>query len=765
MKKNIFITLLLSVFAITAFSQNASIKGFVYDKKSGEPSIYMNVFLEGTTQGASTDVNGYYVISKIKPGNYQLIVASMGYDTIRESISVDANDLLSKNFYVEEASIDLKTVYVSAERQSLRTETKISVTKVTPKQIDQIPSIGGQADLAQYLQVLPGVVFTGDQGGQLYIRGGSPIQNKVLLDGMVIYNPFHSIGLFSVFETDILRNADIYTGGFGAEYGGRISSIMDITTRDGNKKRLSGKVSASTFGASVLLEGPIKRLKEAGDGSSSFVLSVKNSYLDQTSKSIYSYVDEEGLPFNYLDLYGKLSINWGSGSKVNFFGFNFNDQVNNYKSLANFQWSNFGGGANMVVIPSTSSVLIEGHVSYSNYSIELDEDQASPRNSQINDFNMGLNLTYFIGPNELKYGLEVLGFTTNYSFFNEVNRKIEEKQNTTEFGAYVKYKWMTGKWIIEPSFRLQLYPSLSTVYPEPRLAMKYKATERLRFKLAGGMYSQNLIAATSDRDVVNLFYGFLSGPESVPETFEGKDVSDKLQKAEHAIFGVEYDLSNRLTVNVEAYYKNFSQLTNLNRNKIFNSDEQGVPDELKLDFIIEKGNAKGVDFSLKYDYDRLFVWAVYSLGYVERTDAVITYRPHFDRRHNVNFLSSMKLGSAYDWEVSLRYNFGSGFPFTPLAGNYEQINFDAGTNTDYNIVNGDMGFLYGDYNSKRLPNYHRLDASVKKIFELGDYTTLEANFSITNVLNRENVFYVNTLNREVVNQLPIMPSLGLTFRF
>lgn len=765
MRKRTIFSILFLLIGLVTLAQTAGIKGFVYDKSTGEPAIFINVYLQGTTIGASTDVNGYYVISKIPVGNYQLIVSSMGYDTIRESVSLAPDQLLSKNFQIEEASISLKTVYVSAERQSLRTETKISVTKVTPKQIDQIPSIGGQADLAQYLQVIPGVVFTGDQGGQLYIRGGSPIQNKVLLDGMVIYNPFHSIGLFSVFETDIMRNADIYTGGFGAEYGGRISSIMDITTRDGNKKRISGKLSASTFGANVLLEGPISRQKKEGGGSSSFILSAKNSYLDETSKSLYSYVDEDGLPFSYLDLYGKASINWGNGSKINFFGFSFNDAVTNYKSLADFSWNSFGAGTNFVIIPSTSSVLIEGHVSYSNYKIQLDELQSSARTSQINDFNIGLDLTYFLGPNELKYGVEILGFTTDYSFYNIANRKIEERQNTTEFGAYVKYKWMTGNWIVEPSFRVQFYASLGEISPEPRLAMKYKATDRLRFKLAGGMYTQNLIAATSDRDVVNLFYGFLSGPESVPETFEGKEVNSKLQKAQHAILGVEFDLSNRLTLNVEGYYKNFSQLTNLNRNKVYNSNTQGVPDELKMDFIIEKGNAKGVDFSMKYDYDRLFVWAVYSLGYVERTDATMTYNPHFDRRHNVNFLASMKLGKAYDWEVSVRYNFGSGFPFTPLAGNYEQVNFGGGINEDYTISNGDMGFLYGDYNSERMPNYHRVDASVKKVFELGEFTVLEANFSITNILDRENIFYVNIYNHEVVNQLPIMPSLGLTFRF
>ena len=765
MKKNTILIISLWFMALLSFAQTAGVKGFVYEKSTGEPAIFINCYLEGTTKGAATDINGYFVINRIAAGDYHLIVTALGYDTIREAISLAKDQLLSKKFFINEGSISLKTVYVSAERQSFKTETKISVAKVTPKQIDKIPSVGGQADLAQYLQVIPGVVFTGDQGGQLYIRGGSPIQNKVLLDGMVIYNPFHSIGLFSVFETDIMRNADIYTGGFGAEYGGRISSIMDITTRDGNKKRISGKVSASTFGANILLEGPIIKQKEDGGSSSSFILSAKNSYLDKTSKSIYSYVDEEGLPFTYLDLYGKGSLNWGSGSKVSFFGFNFNDAVKNYKSLSDFSWDSYGGGANFVIVPAASSALINLHASYSNYKIQLSEDKGLDRRSSINGFDVGADFTYFMGANELKYGIEILGFTTDYSFVNAAGREIGERQNTTELGAFVKYKWMLDKWIIEPSFRIQLYPSLSTLSPEPRLAMKYKANDRLRVKMAGGFYTQNLIAATSDRDVVNLFYGFLAGPESIPEEFEGSAVKDKLQKAQHAILGVEYDLNNRLTLNVEGYYKNFSQLSNLNKNKIYNSDTPDVPESQKLDFIVEKGNAKGVDVSLKYDYDRIFIWAVYSLGYVERTDENMTYHPHFDRRHNINFLGSLKLGGAYDWEIGLRYNFGSGFPFSPLQGNYEQVVFDGGVNTDYTQSNGEMGFLYGDYNSERLPNYHRVDASIKKTFEFGDYSILILNFSITNILNRENVFYVNIYDHKVVNQLPIMPSLGITFKF
>ncbi len=259
--KRFYLSLLtiLAPFFLLAQS-GGSIRGFIYDEASGEPIMFANVILHTTTYGSSTDVNGYFIINKIPEGNYTLKVTFLGYDTLNIPVEVRENAIITKQLYLKESAITLKTIDISAKYQEARTETQTSLVKITPKDISQIPAIGGQPDLAQYLQVMPGVVFTGDQGGELYIRGGSPIQNKVLLDGVTVYKAFHSIGLFSVFETDIIRNADIYTGGFGAEYGGRISSVMDITTRDGNKQRYSGKVGLSTFGANLLLEGPIKKI-------------------------------------------------------------------------------------------------------------------------------------------------------------------------------------------------------------------------------------------------------------------------------------------------------------------------------------------------------------------------------------------------------------------------------------------------------------------------------------------------------------------------
>ena len=278
--KRILFFLLPLFFTINSLAQSGNIRGFVYDKDNGEPILFCTVILENTTKGVSTDVNGFFSLTKVPEGNYNIMITYVGYDTLRENVNITKGAIVTKKLYLSPSSIKLETVTVSADRQEMKTDVKVSVTKVTPKDIKNIPSIGGEPDLAQYLQVLPGVVFTGDQGGQLYIRGGSPIQNKVLLDGMIVYNPFHSIGLFSVFDTDILRNADIYTGGFGAQYGGRISSIMDITTIDGNKNRLAGKVSSNTFGSKLMLEGPLFKK----GGSSSFVFSGKTSYLDKSSK-------------------------------------------------------------------------------------------------------------------------------------------------------------------------------------------------------------------------------------------------------------------------------------------------------------------------------------------------------------------------------------------------------------------------------------------------------------------------------------------------
>ena len=763
--RKIFLLLgFLILISIGSFAQNGIIRGFLYDKETGEPVLFGSVYLYKTTYGAATDENGHFTISKIPSGNYVLMVTYLGYDTIREDVTIANNSVLTRKLYLNKSSVNLEGVSISAEYQEYRTESRTSVNKVTPKQLKQIPSIGGQADLAQYIQVLPGVVFTGDQGGQIYIRGGSPIQNKVILDGMVIYNPFHSIGLFSVFETETLRTADVYTGGFGAEYGGRISSVMDLVTRDGNKNRVTGKVGASTFGAKMLLEGPIFKSKSEASGSSTFILTAKNSYLAQSSKLLYSYIDEGGLPFNFTDIYGKVSFSDGNGSKFNLFAFNYNDSVK-YKAISDFGWNATGIGSNFVLIPGSSASLLEGSISYSAYKLSLEQTNAPERMSSINNFTALMSMTSFMGKSQVKSGFELSGLSTRFNYTNNAHRVIDHTKNTSEIAMFVTYKYQGRRLIIEPGFRLHAYVSLPALSPEPRISAKYIVSDKLRFKLASGIYSQNIIAASSDYDVVNLFYGFLAEPDNLQENFDGNKISSRLQKSEHLIVGVELEPAKFFLLNIEGYYKNFSQLININRNKIFDADDESVDERYRTDFLIEKGNATGMDISLKYDNKIVNLWFVYSLGYVNRYDGLLQYVPHYDRRHNINIVTSYTWGKNDSWEINGRWNLGSGFPFTKTLGYYENLTFPEGISSNIVNQNGELAIYYDEYNKGRLPYYHRLDLGLTKKFVFSEHTFLEANLSATNVYNRKNIFYVDRVSNEKVYQLPFMLSGGLNFSF
>ena len=753
--------------SLPVFAQTGEIRGFIYEQETSEPSIYTSVYLKGTTYGAQSNLDGFFSISRIPPGTYLLISTSLGFDTLRQEVVVKSGDLITKKLYLKKSAIEIKEVEVSAENQAKKSEVQISVNKVTPKEIKQIPTIGGEPDLAQYLQVIPGVIFSGDQGGQLYIRGGTAIQNKLMIDGMIIYNPFHSIGLYSVLDADIIRGADIYTGGFNAEHGGRISSIMDITTRDGNKKRLAGKVSANTFTSKLLLEGPLKKETEGAEGSSSFLISGRTSYLDKTSKSLYSYVDTNGLPFSFTDLFGKISINSSSGSKVNFFGFNFRDHVN-YAGIADLNWNSAGGGSNFVLVPSGSAVLIDGNFAYSNYKINLTEADGRVRTSKIGGFNTGFNFSSFMGKDEVKYGFEILGFKTEYQFYTPIGQSSGQKENTTEIAGFLKYKRAGKKIVVEPGVRLHYYASLAEVSFEPRLGLKYNIAEKLRIKAAGGFYSQNLLAAASDRDVVNLFYGFLSGSDNLPDQYKGKDLTTRLQKARHIIAGFEVDLPGNVTMNVEGYIKDFNQLENINRNKLYEDNQLNAtkPDSLVKDFIIETGYAKGVDVTFKYDRRSLYLWVVYSLTYVNREEENRTYTPNFDRRHNVNIVASYKFGKKKEWQFNTRWNFGSPFPFSQPAGYYEALVLSNGIGTNVNNQNGSVGIYYNDINKGRLSYFHRLDVSIQRSFHFGKNAVLEITAGATNIYDRKNIFYVRRLNTdERVYQLPFIPTIGASLSF
>ncbi len=765
--------LVLTLASLGLAGQTGGLRGLIVDQADQSPLNLAKVSLSagGKTLESYTNNDGFYQVNGVQVGTYKVTFSRAGYapQTIEIRVSADKNTFT--RITMKESVIELDDVVIDARKQEKQTKVSTAVVQLNPKSIGTF-SIGGEPDLVRALQVMPGVITTGDQGGQLYIRGGAPIQNLVKLDGMILYNPFHSIGFFSVFETDILQSADVYTAGFGAEYGGRTSSVMDIRTRTGRRDRISGKVSASTYLGKALLEVPIGR-KKNGIAPSSLLVSFKESLLDQAAPIFYPYVATEydGLPFEFRDLFSKYTLETNGGNKLNIFGFNFSDAVRfaGGKSIA---WNSVGYGTDFTVVPASSNTILQGHLAQSSYTITSTEIENRPRFSTINGFNGGLDFTYLLRKaDELKYGLEFIGYYTDYQFTNTVGRSLQQEDNTTELGIYFDYKRQQGRWLIQPGLRLHNYSTMGVLRIEPRFGFKYNASENVRIKGSAGRYSQNLIAANSDRDVVNLFYGFLSGGGiDLPSKIGDEDVQGTLQTADHVVLGVEFNPAPRWNVELEAYFKNFGMITNVNRFKLYDDIPQyaNQPERLRKDFMVERGLARGIDALVTYEDKHWYLWAVYSLGRSSRYDGEQTYAPFFDRRHNTNFVVARKF--AKQLELNLRWNYGSGFPFTPIRGYYEQLPF---TNPDgspyldypYPSENGQMGILYGDLNSKRLPDYHRLDLTAKKAWDIKEHQRLEASLAITNVYNRRNIFYYDTPKAQRVNQLPIMPTLLLSYAF
>ena len=776
LKKLLFFVITLVGF--TTFAQDFSIRGFVYDDSNMEPIGDIKVKLlkvdSAVIAGAYTNNNGGFLIPKLAKGSYILKIETGGFNKAFVNVNMtDKQKIYDIQFKLVRGTQSMKEVVVSIDSKEKKNEVLIGTLKYNQKSLDRIPSHGGENDIVGAISVTPGVVTTGDQGGQLYVRGGTPIQNKVLLDGMTIYNPFHSIGFFSIFETELVKTVDVYTGGFESKYGGRVSSVMDITYRDGNRREFGGRVSASPFLAKMVLEGPIGKVTKEKAAPGSYVFSAKHSLLDYTSKSLYPKVnDGNGLPFNFTDLYGKVTFNGDGGTKVSAFGFHNQDSVN--YDIANLRWDASGGGVNFLMVPSGSPLFIRGHVNGSNYQTTFAETAQEPRYSKIGGFDLGFDFSYFLkNESELNYGFNINGFNTEFVTYNEAKRKIEATNFTTEIGSYFNYRLIKKRWVIQTGLRVQVYASLNTISPEPRLGLKYNANENLRFKFSGGRFSQNFTSASSDKDVVNLFNGLLSAPTNVQEQFvtqfqNVKNTKNGLQYAWHAILGMEFDLGKHWTFNVETYYKYFSQLSNINQNKLYDDVSQFelIDDVFKKDFIIETGQSYGVDFLAKYSKDRLFLWAVYSYGKNTRWDGFANYAPVFDRRHNVNLVGSYLFGKAKNYELNIRWNLGSGLPFTPTAGYYQGENFSGGVTSNY-VTNNPSAIttLLGTFNSQRLPYYHRLDITFKKQFTFKNKDVMEIIASITNVYNRNNIFYVNRITSKIIYQFPILPSFGLNYKF
>ncbi|MCD6346258.1 MAG: carboxypeptidase-like regulatory domain-containing protein [Bacteroidales bacterium] len=766
MKKLIIILVILSSVSFSTLAQTGQLKGFILDASNGRAIPSATVLIKGTHKGIASDENGYYLLSRLPAGSLTVIVQSIGYESREIPIVIQNKQMTQLVVQLKPAIIELGEATISATRQRWKSTNTVSMHQLTSSSIERIPSMSGKPDLAEYLQVIPGIIFTGDQGGQFYVRGGAPVHNLVKLDGLTVISPFHSIGFVSVFDTETIALANIYTAGFGAEYGGRLSSVIDLKTRTGNRRQTAGTLNISNFGYGLTMDVPIVKMTEKNPRSLSVLFSNKGSYIDKIANNIYPYLDDNGIPYRYNDLYTKVSFMDVYGDQVDIQAMHIDDNAWFGEAMQS-HWVNNAGGARYLTSPSSSQWLYEASCYMSDYRGEFIENNERPRKTFYNSLENNMRVFRRGEIAEWDIGLSLDFYNTIHSFQGIEGVTLEHEFFTTEVVTYLANKTHLGKWLIEPGLRLVYYADQTFFSPEPRLKIKYMLSQAISINLAAGWYTQNLMSVTSDRDVRALFQGYYIGPHLVQDYFKGKLYINKIQQAWHGVLGASLLTHNDIKFTVEGYIKDFVKLVSYNRNKIYRESALtwNLPEYLKSYFLLEKGYAYGVDFLMDYAKNDFSLWMGYSLAFVFREDEMMSYIPHYDRRHNLNVLAGYQFGQGKSWKLKVRWNLGSGFPFTQTNGIFEEFT------TLYDSFrmdvshNGSLNAWYADLNQGRLPWYHRLDISLNKKWEFSSRQKLELAMGVINAYNRRNMFYIDRLTSERIDQFPILPNISVKYSF
>lgn len=714
-----------------------TLRGSVTDSLTGEALPFANILLKDTRFGASADLKGNFTIPGIPaPKKYFAVVSYLSYSSKEILIDIQPDQITQLRIELAPSAIRLEAVEKIGEKYDRPNETDIGLQKLTIRQIEYLPQ-GVETDIFRSLQFLPGVKSTGDVSARYYVRGGSSNQNLVLFNGVSVYNPFHALGLFSIIDPEIINAVEFFKGGFTADFGGRLSSVLNLVTKDGNKNKFAANVTGSFLTAKASVEGPLP--------IGSFIISGRKSTFNSILKKFLNYKDA---PFDFYDLSFKFNyVSEGAGNltKVSIHGFNSLDQlIGANSSEADYKWSNNIYGAYLFQEWENVPVYSETNFSISNFYGEVFPNLSitKPRRNVINDITLKSDVSYISeSKDEIKAGYSIKSINTELNFENLQGAATELNDKSLQLALYVKYKFLRFEdFGADIGSRLNVISLSEQSGPiaEPRINLTYRVFPFLALKGAWGIYSQDLITLTNESEVISLFEPWVITPNYL-----------KPSDAVHYVLGLEYNGIENLTFTIEGYYKKLNHTAEENPNKIQASD---------LDFINGSGEAYGSEYWLKYANGIIDASASYSLSWAYRTvNGWISY-PKYDSRHSVTLNFSFNFGDG--WQSSLSWFFNSGLPFTQISGYYDKLYIE-------DLFN--IGGLFGSYlpftiladrNLGRLPTYHRLDFNISKEFKLG-FTNLDLSINVLNVYDRKNIFYFDRKTGQRVNMLPILPTATL----
>ncbi|NNF03094.1 MAG: TonB-dependent receptor plug domain-containing protein, partial [Rhodothermales bacterium] len=660
MRKALSGVCLLFVFVLPALAQTATIRGFVTSADDGQPLPGVNVVLiseSGELFGGATDTDGFYSVSRVPAAAYVLRVTYIGFEPIEEPITLDEG-VLTRNIELSVSTEVLDEVVVESDRETAgAANISAGLQTVRPADIALVPAPDISADLVNYLTALPGVVSQGDRGGQLFIRGGEPTQNLVLLDGMMIYQPFHVIGFFSAFPSDIINTADVYAGGFGSEFGGRLSSVIDVTARTGNKQRFEGAGTAAPFVSSLRLEGPIV------PGRVSFLASVRQSVIEQGASRLI----DEPLPFSFGDAFAKIHANISESGQISFTGLRTTDtgrlginpvgQDGVELPQDEVNWDNLALGTRIFFLPTAQPVFAEVMLNYTKLENTFGPEGFPTRSTRATTFGFQSNVTHYIGATDVNWGI----FLNSYGLEARLSGLFQnvdlERQFLTEVGAYIEPEFNVGGLSIRPGIRLQTFPSNGDVFFEPRFRSVWNSPGQMhRISVAGGVYHQEITGLNDRRDAGDIFTAWTASPFG------------KIPRAEHAILGYRLQAVDGLSLSIEGFHKTLENIA---------VPEWSAYPRFTTNLQSADGSARGLDLRMEVQpaswFQMVVSWGRSNVRYESTARAlqILTgdpeteYSPPHDRKDQLAVLSSV---TVKDFNLNVRWQFGSGLPFNESLG-------------------------------------------------------------------------------------------------
>lgn len=731
---------------LEARAQSASVRGFVTADPGGESLQGVNVSIDNMTGGLTGTVSngdGFFLIGRISPGQYILRASFIGFVTYVDTLDIQADDRLLVNIVLREDAVEMEGISVEAEREDGAARVTAGQQTIRPEDIDLIPSPDVSGDLVSYLSTIPSVVLMGDRGGQVFIRGGEPTQNLTLLDGIEIYQPFHVLGFYSAFSSEIVSRADVYAGGFGSEFSGRISSVIDVHSRNGNKRGFNASAALSPFTSAGHLEGPIL------PGYISFLAAGRFSMLDQLASRYMS----TALPYVFNDAFGKIHVRLGPNRQLAVTGLKTFDRGtltptdDVFRRDDEVSWSNTALGVRYLVAPRILPILSEVLVSVSRLESSFGPRGEPTRISDLEQFNLAVNMTNYARSSEVKWGFFLRTPLTETVLGGLFQNLTVGRGAPTNVGAYIQPEIYTGGGLyVRPGLTVQTMGSTGD-YFEPRLRLRLQRGIH-EWSAAAGIYRQVTVGLSDRRDATNIFTAWVQTPSS------------EAMRSMHALLGYRVEPFPWLECSIEGFYKNMDN--------IFIGEWTAFPG-FTTRLQEAHGDAFGFDLRMEVRRPRFYGFVNYGLSSTRyeidpESPAVRNpgrFRPPHDRRHQINVLGKVVV---YGFDISARWQFGSGLPFTPVEG------FDGFVLMDGPVaVRNVRGFPRVIYESipyrAVLPTYHRLDVTVERVFDmpLGVEMTVQA--GVMNAYDRANLFSLDLLTAQRTDQLPVVPIVGLKVAF